>query len=461
MEIDANDFTTKGFAEKYLGLNLYPWQAEALAPLEAAVGPNCKRQNIAIVAPNGSGKDSQVIPAAIYWWLFYNPKGRVVVTSKSDLQLTGQTIPNVNKYWERFGWPEPTKSPRFVLQTPEGGSLTAFVTNEGNRVEGWHSMPDSPCLLIVNEAKSIEDKIFEGINRCRVSAFMMISSPGLKMGQFYHAFEKMRDQYTPVRAGLADCPHIKKEDVELVISTYGEHHPVTRSTLFGEFMSQSDEEPYVLTLDQVESCINNPPQHQPGFKYGFFDFAEGRAENALVIRDGNKFQIADAWRESNADAVIGRAIQLLRKHGLTAANAGGDAAAKYILDGLAQAGYPIHRQNFGSQVSNQVYKSWSAYAWLEGAQKITKREVILPDDETLIGQLVTRKKEFAVTGKLGVEEKYQMNKRGIKSPDRADALFGCMAAVDTRAWDTTQRQTFREYIESEQDGAELLNCVGL
>src|SRR6266404_4572692 len=132
-------------------------------------------------------------------------------------------------------------------------------------------------------------------------------------GRFYEAFTKMREHYHCINAGLADCPHIPKERIELTLATYGENHPHTRSTLYGEFMSQSDEEPYVLTLDQVMACINHPPNHAPGFKYGFFDFAEGRAENVFVIRDGNKFEIADAWKEPNADAVIGRAIQLIRK----------------------------------------------------------------------------------------------------------------------------------------------------
>src|SRR6266481_5373780 len=88
---DEIKLTTNGFAELTLGLSLYDWQARAVLPLESATGPTGKRQNIAIVTPNGSGKDSFIIPAAAYWWLFYNPRGRVVITTKSDLQLETQT----------------------------------------------------------------------------------------------------------------------------------------------------------------------------------------------------------------------------------------------------------------------------------------------------------------------------------------------------------------------------------
>ena len=66
--------TTTGFAKLELGLDLYGWQAKSLLPLEWAtgpgIGPGANRQNIAIVTPNGSGKDERIIPVAAYWWLF-------------------------------------------------------------------------------------------------------------------------------------------------------------------------------------------------------------------------------------------------------------------------------------------------------------------------------------------------------------------------------------------------------
>jgi hypothetical protein len=424
--------TTSGFAGLVLGLNLYEWQCRALLPLERATGPNGKRQNISVAAPNGSGKDSHIIPTAAYWWLALHPGGRVVVTSRSDLQITGQTIVGLDAHWRKFGYAPPIKSPHYELTTPEGGQIIAFVTNDPSRAEGWHSRPGSPLLMIVNEAKEVDEGIFDAIDgRCTPDALMFVSSPGLKVGRFYETHHKLRPQWHCISAGLADCPHIPKERIEHVLATYGEKHPVTRSTLYGEFMEADSEDPYVLTREQVLRCIANPPSHLPGFKYGFFDFADGRAENVLVLRNGNKYEIADAWREEDKDAVVGRALYLLGKHGMRPENVGADAAAKDILDAMAGAGWPIQRQNFGVKLQkHQQYKSWSVFAWLTGAKKIIDRDVIIPDDPTLIAQLVNRKKAFTVDGRLALEEKYQMQKRNIESPDRADALFGCMAAYD-------------------------------
>ena len=45
----------------------------------------------------------------------------------------------------------------------------------------------------------------------------------------------------------------------------------------------------------------------------------------------------------------------------------------------------------------------------------------LPDDDVLISQLATRKWSITSKGKILLESKKDMKKRGLKSPDRADA----------------------------------------
>lgn len=432
---DNLELTTLGFAEHELDLSLYDWQAKALYPLEHSTGRTAKRQNISIVTPNGSGKDDRIIPTAAYWWTSLHKRGKVVITSKSDLQLQQQTIPGLERHRHKFQYADPIHSPRYELTTPTGGKIIAFVTNLASRVEGWHKEDDidGPLLLIVNEAKSVEDEIFIALDRCTPNAVMLLSSPGLMQGRFYDTHTKLRSDWTCVKAGLLDCPHIPQERIDYIIKTYGENHPITRSTLYGEFMEQDDATSFCVPLSALVACLESPPQPKHGLlRYAFCDFADGRAENVLVLREGNKYTIEDAWRESNEDAVIGKFIHHFRRLNLKPDQIGGDAAAKGILDKLGGAGWAINRQGFGAPSRNpELYKSWSAEAWIEGGNKIKNREVIIPDDETLKAQLTTRKKLFTVAGKLAVEDKYIMAKeRGLPSPDRADALFGAMAAVD-------------------------------
>lgn len=459
MTTDEAILTSNGFASGVLGLHPYDWQARALLPMEDAM--RGIPQQLAVVAPNGSGKDGIIIPSLAYYWLFYNPRGRVIITSKSDLQLSTQTIPSLDRHWRKFGWSEPVRSPRYTLITPKGGILHAFVTNEGVRIEGAHSRPGEPLMVIVNEAKSVDMDIYQGLDRCTIDMLVLISSPGLRNGRFYEACTKLADRYTVIRAGLADCPHIPQSHIDDVIAKWGPNHPFTRSTLHGEFMSQEDGIQFTNTIEEVESCIVFPPQWKPGFQYGFFDFAEGRAENVLVIRNGNKYEVADAWREVNEDAVVGRAIFLVNKYNLKNGQWGADAAAKSILDKMAQAGFVGNRQNFGQTLPNSPYKSWVAAAWREFADKIKNREVIIPDDPVLKDQGTSRKKIISPLGKLAVEDKAVMLRdRGVESPDRWDALVGAAAAHDDSMEVHENVIDLTQWKLNDQSARRIAKCVG-
>src|SRR5207244_4359937 len=173
------------FGEQVLGLSLYDWQVDAVAPLRLATGPRARRINIALAAPNGSGKDERVIPVSALWWVAAHKRGKVVITTKSETQLQLQTIPQLERHRTKFQGFTSVRSPRYELTTPTGGKIVAFVSREGERVEGWHKEDDfdGPLLWIVNEAKTVADEIFDGIDRCTSNAVMYVSSTGEMKGR--------------------------------------------------------------------------------------------------------------------------------------------------------------------------------------------------------------------------------------------------------------------------------------
>ena len=58
--------------------------------------------------------------------------------------------------------------------------------------------------------------------------------------------------------------------------------------------------------------------------------------------------------------------------------------------------------------------------------------MLIPKDDALLAELVSPKYKFTSSGKMQIESKEQMRKRGLPSPDRADAVcltFASEAAV--------------------------------
>ena len=63
-----------------------------------------------------------------------------------------------------------------------------------------------------------------------------------------------------------------------------------------------------------------------------------------------------------------------------------------------------------------------AELWFKVKEWLETREVRLPNDEGLIYELASPSYSFTSAGKLKLESKQEMKKRGYKSPDKGDAL---------------------------------------
>jgi phage terminase large subunit len=415
------------FSEAGLELPLYDWQLEADLAIDK--GSQYERIKVALVAPNGSGKTERVTAVSALRWLNRYPKGRVIVTSADAKQLDSQLMPALKRHEHKFpGWEFLGR----MVRTPQGGFLLAFVTDEPGRAEGHHRTRESPLLIIVEEAKSVEPEIFAAFDRCTYNCILYISSPGIKLGRFYDAFSANREQFIPFQVGLTDCPHISKERIDDVIETYGADKPFTRSTLYGEFMDQDEAELMCFDFAAVMAAIMSPPHARISrHEYSAFcDFAAGRDENVLAIRSGNKLLELVAWRDRDTNAAVGRFIIEFRRYNLRAQQIWGDngGVGHAMCDTLDAAGWPINRFDFGAAPGNaQVYVSRGAEIWDSLSTRIKRAEIVLINDPTLISQLTTRKYAYDNRGRLKLESKEEMSARGLKSPDRADAVIGAFA----------------------------------
>jgi len=284
--------------------------------------------------------------------------------------------------------------------------------------------------MVVDEAKTVADPLFEAISRCQPTRLLIASSPGGTSGAFYRAFTKEASMWSKHAVTAFDCPHITQNQIDEVTQRYGEKHPLTRSMIYGEFVDIGLES-LVINLTQLQNCHNTPPRFRPGVRIAGVDFAAGGDQNVICISDGNKILPMIAWREKDTMAAVGRFIVEFKKAGLEANNIYADASGMGMVmcDALAESGWVVNRVNFGATAyDNNAYTNRSAEMWYNMAKRIEDAEIILPEDEDLTAQLTCRRTITNSKGKLGVESKDSMRARGIASPDRADALALCLSS---------------------------------
>jgi hypothetical protein len=444
------------FARTVLNRDLYRWQAEIAEAVDQ--GSQYERVRIAVRTPNESGKSSIVIPLCIARWLDRYPRSKVILTSADSRQLDTQLMRALFSY----------RSPHLThweflqrqIRTPVGGELVAFTTDEPKRVEGHHGMKGAPLLMIVDEAKSIPAEIFEAIDRCGYAVLLIISSPGLRSGTFFDCFSLNRQNHITFEISLEQCPHISKEKIRDMIETYGEQHPLVRSSIYGEFMDLAEGQSLIVDFEPLRKMIANPPgarisRHEYA---AFCDFAQGRDENVLAIRTGNKLLDLIGWYDTNAISIVGRFLLEFRKAGLRAEQIWGDSGGLGLpmCDMLRDAGWPINRFSFGGKPTDEDhYVSRGAEVWHSFAQRVARGELVLLNDPTLVSQLTSRKSTLDARGRLGIEKKDDMAARGVKSPDRADAVIGAFShGVMSFAAYVGRKQDPWEKLDEAYDGFE-------
>jgi hypothetical protein len=146
------------FTQCVLRISPYQWQQKTLCNIAAGYPT-------ALVAANGSGKTSTILVPAALWALFNWPLARVIVTSASWSQLKKQFFDTIrlfrfHPYFRHWTFNEAE------IRTPEGGFIIGVSADETGRAEGYHERPDSPVMILADEAKSIANCVFESLARC-------------------------------------------------------------------------------------------------------------------------------------------------------------------------------------------------------------------------------------------------------------------------------------------------------
>lgn len=428
-ELTPNVAHLPHFVEKMFGMKLYPWQWRVLNDLSHI------HSRVALRAANGSGKTRMIAAPAAMWHAIVNPGSTTVVSSGVMRQIREQFMPHVKALAKPFqaSLDVAINQNELTINGMEGSRIIGFTAREGGLFEGFHTTGSNESLMIIlDEAKSIKDDIFQAVERCQPTRLLIQSSPGIRDGFFYHPWGTDSPYWKKHVVTAFECPHIRKEWIAMQIAQWpqGESDPFVRSMIFGDWMDD-DGEDVVITHSLLDQVRNDPPDPSGREKIAGVDFAAGGDENVVVVRQGNTMVDIVCWKEKDTMLAARQFLVEFKKHDLKGENVYADAGGLGgpFCDRLAELGFPVVRVNFGGKSSEgDIYANRGTEMWFRTKHKFERGELALKEDADLLKQLVTRKYRRADnTGKLILESKDNIRRRGGVSPDRADAYVLCVA----------------------------------
>jgi phage terminase large subunit len=422
-------------------VNIHGWQARIHTEILSKIYTDQNPLELILRAVNGSGKDLMVIAPFVVWCMMTNLRSLLVATSSSAAQLNNQTEKHIRKICQAVntyhGFDIFDIKQRNIKCNITGAEIYLYATDEPGKAEGYHPVePGRVLVIIVNEAKSVQDEIFEALTRCTgFTHWIEVSSPGKPDGHFYLQNISERKNLIKLVVISDDCPHLGLSYRERLRDIYGENHYLYKSMVLAEF-SSSDEQ-VVLPYEKFERCIKYPPiwiRDDNGNVAGL-DLSMGGDEQVLTIRNGNKVISQLHWKEKDVTTLVNKLEAAFKQYHLEGrpiyADAGG--LGKHFIDLLRMRGWKnvkyVYNQTDAKQV--KLYKNIGTEMWFDLATLVENQSIILEgisNDLTTKKQLCNRYFKFVNKDDTTVamlETKPQARAKGHPSPDRADSLALC------------------------------------
>ena len=411
------------------------WQKEALEAL-------ITNDKLAIRSGHGVGKTA-FLAWVVLWWLLTRYPAKIACTANSVSQLDSVLWPEIAKWARRL--PEgirdliEIKSEKIELKGAGRGENAAYArTAAKDRPEALQGFHSPHMLFVVDEASGVPDIIFEvaeGALSTEGAKVILTGNPTRTTGYFYDAFfGSLADRWWKKRVSCADSKNVSAQFLTDMATKYGEDSNVYRVRVLGEFAKQDDDT--VVPLDWAESAVGRDVMALGPIVWGLDVARFGSDRSVLIKRRGNVvLERPKVWRQLDLMQLCGQIVneykavdRLMRPQEILIDVIGLGAG---VVDRLRELGFgpDIRGVNVAeaSAMSERFLRLrdelwWNVREWFEA------RECRIPNDETLINEICTPRYGLTSGGKLKIESKDEMRKRGVASPDLADALMLTFAA---------------------------------
>lgn len=418
------------FVREVLKAEPDPWQETFLTWLAE------DERRISVASGHGVGK-STVVAWAMLWYLLTRYPVKVVVTAPTSKQLYDALFAEL-KHWIKMlpaalGDLLEAKTDHVSLKADPDGAFISARTSRAEQPEALQGVHSDHVMLIADEASGVPEAVFEaaaGSMSGHSAVTVLLGNPTKSSGLFFDTHHALKGSWKTMTVSCLDSPRVSDAYIEEMKERYGEESNAYRVRVLGLFPLKDDDT--VLPVDlvagaQMRDVVCSPTAAEV---WGLDVARFGDDASALCKRKGNVVPSnVRTWRGLDLMQLSG-AVKAEYDGALQAGSRPDEILVDSIglgagvTDRLREMGLPARGVNVSeSSAMKELYANLRAELWFDCLAWLQALDSKLPTDDHLFGELTAPKYKFMSNGRIQVEKKEDMKKRGLKSPNRADALM--------------------------------------
>ena len=424
-------------------------------------------RRIAVRSGHRVGKTTTLAWLTIWWMCTRFPQKTVATAPTADQlfsALAAETKTWISKMPEEVRERFEVQSEKIYFRPAPSESFVEYNTSRPDKPEALAGKHSANVLLIADEASGIPEQVFESAigSMAGENARMIIAgNPVRSSGYFFDAFNGPgAGMWYHIHISSENHARVTPDFVEMVRAKWGPRSNEYRVRVAGEFPLADDDT--VMPAEIVDSAVERDVAAHLVREIWGLDVARfGSDATALARRQGNvlvkpveqKYGLDTmnvvGWVKSEWDktSVEKRPSEILVD--VIGLGAG-------VYDRLAELGLPARGINVSETPSifDEQYLNQRAELWFKGRQWFTGKDCSLRGDKDLAAELKMPKYKHSSSGKLQVESKEDMKKRGLHSPNKADAFLLTFAseAVTAISGGGSVRLSWKEPLRREIKG---------
>jgi hypothetical protein len=207
------------------------------------------------------------------------------------------------------------------------------------------------------------------------------------------------------------------------LSDWGENSPMFEARVLGIFPVISDDT--LIALQYIENAVNCLIEPRKGDETVLgVDVARfGRDKTIFIKKKGDKVLSINKFSKEDTMRTAGRIIVEIKNDSKLIVNIDEIGVGGGVVDRVKEQGYNVNGINVGETIDDDQFLNKKAKYYFDLKKRFETGTIDIPNDEELISQLSAIKFEYHSDGRIKIESKDKIAKRGLKSPDCAEALM--------------------------------------